>query len=164
MIKIEEWRTITGFSNYEVSNYGDIRNKQGYVLKSEKSNKGYVRVVLYDDKHKRYKKLVHRLVAEAFIPNPYDLPQVNHKDENRQNNNVDNLEWVTPIENLNYSNVIEKASVAKFHAIKCVETGKIYKSIKDACNELNLEHSNIVACCNNRRNKCGGYKWEYVKM
>ena len=126
------------------------------------SSRGYLRVSLSNGiiKHKRFS--IHRLVAEAFIPNPNNLPQVNHKDENKTNNCVDNLEWCTAIENLNHSNVIGKATKAKLKRIRCVDTGRIYASIKDVCETFGLSHSNIVACCNGRRKNCGGMKWEYA--
>ena len=78
------------------------------------------------------------------------------------NNNVSNLEWCSTLDNLNHSHVIEKARVAKFRKVKCVTTGKIYNSIKEAADELGLYHSNIVACCNDRRTTCGGLEWEYL--
>ena len=75
---------------------------------------------------------------------------------------ISNLEWCSTLDNLNHSHVIEKASVAKFRKVKCVTTGKIYNSIKEAAEELGLYHSNIVACCNGRRATCGGLEWEYL--
>lgn len=74
-----------------------------------------------------------------------------------------NLEWSTPLHNLEHSRIIEKASVAKFTKIRCITTGKIYNSVKEAADEFGLAHSNIVACCNGRRSKCGGLEWEYVE-
>ena len=88
---------------------------------------------------------VHRLVAEAYIPNPHNYPDVNHKKENKLDNYVNNLEWCSTLDKLNHSRVIEKASVAKCRKVKCVTTGKIYNSIKEASDELGLYHSNIVA-------------------
>lgn len=155
-------KVVIGFPNYEVDEFGNVYNKDGLRLKQALSNKGYLTVSLSNNtvKHKMF--LVHRLVAQAFIENPKMLPQVNHKDEDKTNNFVGNLEWCTPLENLQYSGVIEKASVAKFSKIRCVDNGIIYNSIKEVCDEFSLHHSNIVACCNNRRKTCGGMKWEYV--
>ena len=153
---------IRDFPNYSVDEFGNVFNNKGVKLKPEVTNKGYLRVSLSNEtvKHKRFS--VHRLVAEAFIPNSNDLPQVNHKDENKRNNYVGNLEWSNALDNLNHSRVIDKASIAKERKIKCVTTGKVYNSLKDAARELGVYHSNLVACCNGRRKTCGGMVWQYV--
>ena len=150
------------FPNYSISEDGEIRNSKGKIIKGEISNNGYRRVSLSNNDVKHKKMSVHRLVAETYIPNPYNYPEVNHKNENKLDNHVSNLEWCSTLDNLNHSRVIEKASVAKFRKVKCVTTGKIYNSIKEASDELGLYHSNIVACCNGRRATCGGLEWEYL--
>ena len=150
------------FPNYTISEDGKIRNSKGKIIKGEISNTGYRRVSLSNNDVKHKKMSVHRLVAETYIPNPHNYPEVNHKNENKLDNRVSNLEWCSTLDNLNHSRVIEKASVAKFRKVKCVTTGKIYNSIKEAADELGLYHSNIVACCNGRRATCGGLEWEYV--
>lgn len=154
---------IKGFESYSVDTNGNVFNSRGSMLRPYVSNKGYLRVSLSNDKTKHKRFLVHRLVAEAFVPNPDCKPQVNHKDFNRANNRVENLEWVTPLENLNHSSVIEKAGVAKHRKIRCVTTGAVYESLKAAEEALGLSHSNLAACCNGRRKRCGGLKWEYLK-
>lgn len=165
MIEIDktEMKQIEDFPRYFIDKKGNIYNDKGLKLKQQISSSGYLRVSLCNNKIKHKMFLVHRLVAKAFIPNPNCYTQVNHKDYNKQNNNVENLEWVTPLQNLNYSNIIEKASKAKFKRVKCNETGEIFESIKDACEKYNLYHSNIVACCNGRRKRTGGYSWSYHK-
>lgn len=155
-------KTIKGFSNYKIDECGNVYNKNGIKLKQERTRNGYLSVSLCNDKVKHKRFLVHRLVAQAFIPNPLNLPQVNHKDENKTNNCVNNLEWCTPAYNLNYSNVINKASIAKYHKIRCVDTGVVYDSIKEVENKFGLHHSNLVACCNGKRKRCGGKRWEYA--
>lgn len=88
--------------------------KKGLKLKPDKTRNGYLRVSLSNEttKHKRFS--IHRLVAEAFIPNPDNLPQVDHKNEIKTDNRAENLRWSTPLNNLNHSKVIDKASIAKF--------------------------------------------------
>jgi hypothetical protein len=153
---------VKGFESYSVDEKGNVFNRYGKRLRPELSRNGYLCVSLSNKSLKHKKFLIHRLVAEAFIPNPENRQQVNHKDQDRTNNKVDNLEWVTPLENLNYSNVIEKASIANQKKIMCITTGVIYDSFKAVKEELGLSHSNLVACCNGRRKTCGGLKWKYL--
>ena len=152
----------SNFPNYNISEDGIITNSKGKIIKGEISNNGYRRVSLSNNEVKHKKMSVHRLVAETYIPNPHNYPEVNHKNENKLDNRVSNLEWCSTLDNLNHSRVIEKASVAKFRKVKCVTTGKIYNSIKEAADKLGLYHSNIIACCNGRRATCGGLEWEYL--
>lgn len=124
----EIWKDIEGYEGlYQVSNLGKVKslnyNKtaKSELLKLRKNTNGYTRVVLYKNrKAKDYQ--VHRLVAEAFIPNPNNYPIINHKDENKTNNRVDNLEWCTYLYNNTYGTTIERA----------VEKRKGYKHSKEA--------------------------------
>ena len=99
----EEWRDIEGYEDwYEISNLGRVRSIDNRkILKTNFSKDGYERVTITKDKITRNMS-IHRLVAKAFIPNPYKLPQVNHIDGDKTNNNVDNLEWCTNQENHNH--------------------------------------------------------------
>jgi hypothetical protein len=159
----EIWKDIKGYENlYKVSNLGNIISlKTNKILKPNKGSNGYLLVHLYNNGIRSKHLLIHRLVAEAFLPNPNNYPQVNHKDYDRTNNRVENLEWCSPIQNLEYSNVIYKASLRKERKIKCLETNEVFKSIKEACRKYKLHHSNIIACCNGRRKRCGGLTWLY---
>ena len=114
---MEEWRSIPGYEGlYEVSSYGRVKSLERYksnnggiqlikerILKPNNTKKGYLTVQIRNKKFK-----VHRLVALTFIPNPENLPQVNHKDEDKTNNNVDNLEWCDAKYNSNYGTSIER--------------------------------------------------------
>ena len=156
-------KRIKGFPNYTIDENGNVKNTKGQTIKPEVTRNGYERVSLSNDSVKHKRISVHRLVAENFIPNPNCLPQVNHINEDKRDNRVENLEWSSALHNLEHSRVIEKASVAKFTKVRCITTGKIYDSIKEAADEFGLAHSNIVACCNGRRSTCGGMRWEYFK-
>lgn len=99
----EIWCRIDGFDNYQVSNLGNVMNiTTQKILKGQNNGRGYLFVSLYSESRKCKQIMIHRLVAKAFIPNPYNLPQVNHIDENKHNNCVENLEWVTSEENINH--------------------------------------------------------------
>ena len=138
--QIEEWREIKGYEGlYEVSNLGRVRRLDGIVntdiknvskrflkgriLKPSTNSNGYYRVILSKDS-KTKMHFIHRLVAVAFLPNPDNLPCVNHKDENPKNNSVWNLEWCTQKYNMNYGTVRERMSKSK---IICWKNKKISK-------------------------------------
>lgn len=97
----EFWKTVENFSNYEISSKGQIKSKfKNRIMKTWIINSGYEIISLKDDKGMTVRWLVHRLVATAFLPNPNKLPIVNHKDGNKKNNEVDNLEWCTNSDNI----------------------------------------------------------------
>lgn len=119
----EEWKEIPGFENkYWVSNYGRVKNKNK-VMKPMKYSNGYLGVCLWKD-GKQVKISIHRLVAQLFIENPNNYPEVNHKDENKINNFKDNLEWCTHKYNLNYGDVRKKISIANKGKRRTQETLK----------------------------------------
>lgn len=156
-------KRIPDFPNYSVNSRGEVFNQKGAKLKPNKSHNGYLRVSLSNDEVKHKHLSIHRLVAEAFIANPYGLPQVDHRNEDKTDNRLKNLRWVSPLDNLKHSHIIEKATVAKYRKVRCITTGEIYNSIKEASESLGIPHSNIVACCNGRRRKCGSLEWEYAE-
>jgi hypothetical protein len=128
---------------------------------------GYSKVKLRDYDGSTKMHSVHRLVANAFIPNPNNYPQVNHKDENPSNNCVDNLEWCTPKYNTNYGTGILRCSVKRMRpVVQMSMNGEIidtWPGIKFAANALGLQSSSISLCCNGKRIKStGGYKWKYL--
>ena len=96
---MEEWKQIKDFPKYIISNEGRIKNAKGQILKPYVNHKGYFKIGLMGDDKKMHKKRVHRLVAETFIPNTNNLPEVNHLNFNKQDNRVENLEWCTDDQN-----------------------------------------------------------------
>lgn len=117
----EEWKTVKEYPNYEVSNKGKVRSKDRVIIRKGVSakvkgqvlkpsiNRGYYRVTVYGGNRKIKRQVnIHQLVAETFIDNPNNYPCVNHKDENKANNCVENLEWCTYKYNSNYGTAIER--------------------------------------------------------
>lgn len=112
---MEIWRDIDGYEgHYQISNYGNVKSIKSVptMLKGDYQNNGYKRVYLWKDGKKR-NMLVHRLVALSFLPNPYGYSDINHIDENKANNHVDNLQWCSHIYNMNYGSVKVKISESK---------------------------------------------------
>ena len=157
------------------------------ILRWAINNKGYAYVDLRIN-NKTHRRLVHRLVALTYIPNPKNLPFVNHKDFNPLNNNVENLEWCTASENIQYSvkrgryNVMSEAKIASlaapktylYHPVDQYDINGVYvqsfASTHNAAQHLFQEgkiknvrsgSGNIIAVCKGRAHTCGGYKWKY---
>lgn len=157
---IEEWKD-TEYIGYKVSNLGRIKNEQGKILKTQ-IRKGYCDVGLHIEGQRQPKIVkVHRLVAKAFIPNPNNYPLVNHKDENKQNNRVDNLEWCTQKYNLNYGHRNDKIKKKVLQFDSDNNFIKEYKSITDASKECNVLISDIVRSCKTHY-KAGNFIWKYA--
>lgn len=161
----EEWRQIPGYSGrYLVSNLGRVAsmpnkaNSVPHLLKLRPKGTGYVNVVL-SDKNTRKEVSVHRLVAMAFIPNDANLPQVNHKNEIKDDNRVENLEWCTAEYNANYGhrNVRRKPVIQ-------TKDGKMvarHESTRLAAKAVGVDYTSIVRCCNGERRTAAGFEWRY---
>lgn len=159
----EIWKDVKGFEDYEVSTKGNVRNKiTSKILKPVLCPNGYSAVCLYK-KGTHKNQLVHRLVAFAFIDNfNKQKTEVNHKNGNKTDNTVSNLEWVTRQENLIHSYTVLKNGKIPIK-VKCIETDKVYSSCYEASRENNCWHTKIVACCKGKRKTTGGYHWEYAE-
>ena len=177
----EYWKDVKGYEGlYQVSNLGNINGlnrvlKNNHVwkeriLKPCKGSNRYLHVRLY--KNGKVKTItVHRLVAEAFIPNPLNLPQVNHKDEDKTNNLVSNLEWCDCKYNINYGRRNEKASKAMTNGKKSKTVlqlrkdgslVRIWPSASEVHKVLNYSQGHISECCRGERHLSYGYKWCYA--
>lgn len=169
----EIWKDIDGYEGlYQISNLGRVKSfrasskfgkPQELILKPSLINSGYAVVTLYKEKEK-HKFQIHRLVAETFIPNPLCLPCVNHKDENKLNNDIENLEWCTYQYNNNYGTARIRASETKAKPIiqKTLDDDvlAVYKSPRIASQLLSVDYVNLVNWC--RAGIGNGYKWQYV--
>lgn len=163
---MEVWRDIVGFEKYMVSNLGRVYSKKsGLILKPGKDKKGYLRISFYENGKSNTRK-VHRLVAQAFIANPDNLPQVNHKNEDKTDNSVGNLEWCTNSYNRYYGTATERTKKSNMNCkstsvpVRCVETGIVYPSIREAARETGAK--NIFWCCVGKRQTSKGFHWEYA--
>lgn len=172
---MELWKDIKDFEGlYQVSNFGNVMSLnyrlRGYnaLLTPKINDKGYAWVELRKN-GTRKQVLVHRLVAQEFLKNPNNYPVVNHKDENKLNNIVDNLEWCTFSYNVRYSLPKRKRKPYKsLDRVRQIDipSGKIvreYENISEIKRILGKNEYGIRECCLGRRNKAYGYKWEFCK-
>ena len=185
-LKKKIWKDIKGYEGYyQVSNTGFIRSVDRWItykngskhflkgepLKGRPDRDGYLIIGLAKEGKQRYIG-IHRLVAEAFIPNPNNLPQVNHKDENKTNNSVWNLEWCTSKYNVNYGTGNSRRSKThkgrpgkrgkdnpKSKPIRCIETEQPFPSITDAKKWLG---KGDIGYALRTGGTAGGYHWEYI--
>lgn len=181
-MKNEIWKNVKNYENiYQISNLGRVKslertiNDNGgirilkeKILKQSIHYHGYLYVIL-----NKKKKYVHRLVAEAFLDNQNNYKEVNHKDGNKQNNRVDNLEWCT-----RSYNVLHSYKTGLLKAKKGEKNGKSkavmqydlqgnfikkWECIKEASKQLKIADVSISSVCKNKTKTAGNYKWEYVK-
>lgn len=173
--QVEQWKEIKDYPDYQVSTFGRVRSKRQNkkkevwkILKPGKNSDGYLQVVITNSEGARTYK-VHRLVGEAFIPNPDNLPEINHRDEDKTNCCVWNLEWCTREYNINYGTRNKRVSEAMAIPVVSVdlETGDIteYKSVTQAGEDNGLQATHIVRACKGKYSKkghnCGGFAWYY---
>ena len=206
MNTIEVWKAIPGYEGiYEVSDQGNVRSLDRYVyrptllwgqaamtfcegreLKPQRDKKGYLEICLSNGCKKTAKRFkVHRLVAMAFIPNPDSLPMVNHKDEDKHNNRVDNLEWVTPQQNCLHGTATARQNksrhhndpdnkrwkeIAMKHALGCCRYNKAdntlvkqYASLTEAAQDSGTNITTILNQCKGKTQSRTSTYWRYAE-
>lgn len=175
----EIWKPIEECNDYYISNFGRIKSFKydkvnGKIMKPSRTTKGYLQLDLQLDGRKRQNRVhlaVHRLVARAFIPNPDNLPQVNHKDENKENNHVNNLEWCTNEYNSNYGTHAERVGAKQRKPIYSVDVnGNIeeFDGLRVAARKItgktNASTSSIQYALKNENKTAYGRKWFYKEV
>lgn len=177
---MENWMPITGTKGFiEVSNYGRVRSTlrgKPHILKAQPDKKGYLRVRVTIEREKKTYK-IHREVAKAFVPNPHNFPQVNHKDGDKSNNNCSNLEWVTNKENAHHAianglwhnvyastrkeNESRKKPIIGYFAAENGVCSKCFGSVAEA--ERFLDSRHISDVLKGKRNHVKGWKFRYAE-
>lgn len=158
------WKDIPNYENlYEINEIGTIRNKKrNKIIRTSINEKGYVKVVLSKD-NKQHKTGVHRLVALTFIPNPNNYKEVNHIDENKQNNNINNLEWCSRKQNIEHSIKSGKFKITRVSQFD-LNGNKIkeFSSCSQAERETGIPRTHICKCVLGRYGfkTAGGYIWK----
>lgn len=173
----EEWKDIKGFEGlYQISNLGRVKslkrlkkNNNGTQEVNERIRKltpdkdGYFNVCLSkEDIH--YQKKVHKMVADAFIPNPDSLPVINHKNENKNDNRKENLEWCTVRYNTLYGEGMKKMAVKQGRSVYQILDGNVvneYYSTGEASRQTGIPQPNIYKVCCGERHTAGGYEWRF---
>ena len=160
---MEIWKEIRFCPEYKISNYGRVMSRKGQIMKTIQQKDGYMRVSFWKD-NKSISKYIHCLVAEAFIPNPNKLPQVNHKDENKSNNYVGNLEWCTASYNSSYGSRNKTNSIPVLQYTLNGEFIAEYPSILQASKIVGISDSTIRRSCSKSyvgTRRKNNYKWRF---
>lgn len=174
----EIWKPIPGYEGYyEASSLGRIRSVDRYthngwgsytyhksqLMKCRIVSNGYAHVKLTKN-GQRSEPLVHRIIAVVFLPNPFNLPQINHRDGNKANNAVSNLEWCTGSDNqLHSRRILKRVCGKKRKPVICLETGIRYETAHHAARDMRLNPASIYYVCEGRNKHAGGFHFSYIK-
>lgn len=167
----EKWQEINIQGElYEVSDQGRARTRyhgrSGYLDEYRYINlldngKGYLRFNIRRQ-NRQTTVYIHRLVAEAFIPNPSGYTEINHIDEDKTNNRADNLEWCDHIYNCRYGSRSERVGAKHMRSVRCIDIDQIYPSLKEAAETFGVRVTALSNCLKGRSQTCAGHRWEYV--
>ena len=175
----EIWKDIPNYEGlYQASNLGRIRNARTNLIRKNVKSFGLYYTIILNVNGKQHLHLVHRLIAQTFIPNPDNKKEINHIDGNKHNNKIDNLEWVTRKENAIHSiknGLQTKEQLAK--AVKSmirstqkpilqIKNGKVvakYKSVREASRTIHCSPAGLSRCLNGKTNTVHGYQWRFEK-
>lgn len=162
-MKREDDERILTIYGAKVSVYrdGSVRNHRGnksYRRFGNTTDKGYKAILIRDEQKHSRTVFVHRLVAMAFVPNPSNKPQINHKNGIKTDNRPENLEWCTNYENTRHK--IDTLGHVRRFPVRCVETGVVYESILNASKTTGISRANIHGVLNGSRKTAGGFRWE----
>lgn len=182
---MEVWKDIEGYEGYQVSNLGNARSldrmvggpfgskrfAKGRILKLHCQKTGYLTIDLCNEGKKPIKRPIHRLVAEAFIPNPNNLPMINHRNEVKTDNRVENLEWCDAKYNNNYGTVKERIAITNTNGKKSkrvlqyTKDGKFIKewpSVGEVTRQTGYSQGTVSKCCRGEQKIYKGYIWRYA--
>ena len=167
---MEIWKPVVGYKGlYEVSNLGRVKGISGKILRPVVRNHGYLAVYLYGKENRKIAS-VHRIVAEAFLDNPNEYTEVNHKDENKANNEVSNLEWCNHRYNTNYGTTQARRAAKMINGPKAKAVDQLamdgtyirtFPSMAEVKRVLVFDQANIFSAINGKYTQAYGYKWRY---
>lgn len=162
-----EWRQVLEHQNYEVNNLGQVRHKKRKQILKPRSNNGGYQYVNFKIEGKNTNFGVHRIVANAFIPNPNGYAEVNHKDYDRTNNCIENLEWVTSSQNKQHAYLKEENKVSRGKKVEQYTLDgnyiKTFNSVSEAAMAMNCCVAAISNCCSGRSKTSQKYRWRFVE-
>ncbi len=168
---IEFWRDVIGYEGlYQISDLGRVkslnysRTGKENIMKPQDNGNGYKFVRLSKNGENPKPVYIHRLVAENWIDNPLPdvFTEINHIDENRSNNRVENLEWISHIDNINFGNRTEKQAKSRSKQVLRVATGEVYSSTREAARVTGFSQGNISNACTGRVKTAYGSQWRYI--
>ena len=162
-----EWRIVEDYYHYEVNNLGQVRHRKRQQILKPRANKGGYLYVNFKINGKNTNFAIHRLVAKAFLPNPNNFPEVNHKNSDTTDNRVENLEWCDSSYNLNYSyRKQENKDCRGKVVVQYDKQGNLiceYPSLSSAAKAINGNMASISHCCHGITKSSSGYVWKFTE-